>query len=123
MHYTPKHYIFIEQRSKMQTTITKKILPQILKGFETFFIHFGTFAKNIFNGKRFSRVSKRFSFFLPKIFIVFGFETLRNTLKLLKNYTNGFKVLRGFDRFENVTKLEVSKGYFHQLILSFFRFV
>ena len=35
---------------------------------------------------------------------MFGFETLRNILKPLKNYTNGFKVLRGFDRFENVTK-------------------
>ena len=45
---TSKHYIFIGQRSKMQTTITNKILPQILKGFETFFIHIGTFAKNIY---------------------------------------------------------------------------
>ena len=43
---------------------------------------------------------------------MFGFETLRNILKPLKNYTNGFKVLTGFDRFKNVTKLEVSKGYF-----------
>ena len=32
----------------MQTIITNKILPQILKGFETFFIHFGTFAINIY---------------------------------------------------------------------------
>ena len=54
---------------------------------------------------------------------MFGLETLRNILKPLKNYTNGFKVLRGFDRFENITKLEVSKGYFQGLILSFFRFV
>ena len=41
------------QRSKMQTTITNKKFPQILKGFETFVIHFGTFAKYIINGKRF----------------------------------------------------------------------
>ena len=40
--------------------------------------------------------------FCLKCLKMFGFETLRNILKPFKNYTNVFKVLRGFDRFENV---------------------
>ena len=61
--------------------------------------------------------------FCLKYLYMIGFKKLRNILKPLKNYTNGLKVLRGFERFENVTKLEVSKGYFQGMILSFLRFV
>ena len=54
----------------MQTTITSKILSQILKGFETIFIHFGTFAKNIYlMVKGFDPFQNVSHLFLLKIFI------------------------------------------------------
>ena len=76
--------------------------------------------KYIFNGKRFWSISKRFSPFLLKIFINVWFW---NVAKHFETFKKLFQWFKGFDRFKNVTKLEVSKGFFQGLILSFFKFV